>query len=129
MSVKWLRLFPWAPLALIAAGCGGRAGPPAPADPAAARSALRTVLDAWKKGEAADSLKDRRPPMYVIDYEWRSGHRLLGYEVQDDGPFGGDLRCRVMLSLADEHGRSVSKSVVYAVGTNPAVTVTREEDP
>lgn len=129
MSVKWLRLLPWAPLVLAAAGCGGQAGPPAPADPAAARTALHTVLDAWKKGETADSLKDHRPPMYVNDYEWRSGRRLLAYEVQGDDLSGGALRCQVTLALADENGRPASKAVVYTVGTSPAVAVTREEDP
>ena len=129
MSVKCLRLLPWAPLAFAARGCGGQGGPPAPADPAAARAALHTVLDAWKKGDTADSLKDRRPPMYVNDYEWRSGRRLLSYEVQGDDLSGGDLRCRVTLALADENGRSASKAVVYTVGTSPAVAVTREEEP
>jgi hypothetical protein len=129
MSVKCLQLLPWAPLVFAAAGCGGQAGPPAPVDPAAARSALRTALDAWRKGETADSLKERLPPIYMIDYEWRSGRRLLNYEVHDDDPFGGALRCRVTLSLAEEHGRSSSKSVVYAVGGDQALAVTREEDP
>jgi|SRR5450755_494107 len=118
----------WCVLAALAVGCG-RTTPPAPADPAAARDALHVALDAWQKGAAADSLKERRPPLYVTDHEWRSGWRLLGYQVQNDDPFGADLRCRVVLSLMDERGRSFSKTAIYAVGTSPALTVMREEDP
>jgi hypothetical protein len=129
MFCKLIRSAAWLFLAALAAGCDARTSPPAPADPATARAALRAALDAWQKGATADSLKDRRPPVYVIDPEWRSGRRLLAYQVQDDAPFGADLRCRVVLSLADDGGRPIPRAAVYAVGTSPALTVAREEDP
>lgn len=128
MSMKRVRIPFFALLAALVVGCG-RTSPPAPADPAAARDALRSALEAWRKGEAPDSLKSHRPPVYVTDPEWRSGLRLAEYQVQDDAPWGADLRCRVVLSLADGQGRTWPKAAVYAVGTSPAVTVSREEDP
>jgi hypothetical protein len=128
MSVKRLRIGFGLLLAALAAGCGGRLSPPAHADPAQARDALRAALDAWKRGEAPDALKGRRPPVMVIDPEWRGGFRLADFQIQDDAPSGADLRCRVVLTLADGQGRAWPKAAVYDVGTSPAVTVSREED-
>jgi len=113
---------------LVILGCG-RQTPPQPADPARAREALKAALDAWQKGEPAEALHDRRPPVRVIDPEWRSGRRLVGYRLQDDQPLGGDLRCQLLLSLKDANGKAVQKKAVYSVGTSPALTVVREEDP
>jgi len=110
----------------VAAGC---ARPPAPADPVQAREALRAALDAWQKGEPAQSLQHGRPAVIVVDYEWRNGYRLAGYQVEGDEPFAAGLRCRVALALTDPHGRPVRKPAVYTVGTSPVVTVTREEEP
>ena len=129
MIRKTLRAAACFVVAALAAGCGGRTSPPAPADATAARGALHAALDAWQQGEAADAMKSRRPAIYVNDPEWRAGRRLLAYEVRDDAPFGADLRCRVVLSLADDAGRPYAEAAVYAVGTSPAVTVAREEAP
>ena len=128
MSVKCMRIPLGLLLTALAAGCGGRCVPPTPADPVAARAALRTALEAWRAGATADSLKERRPPVYVIDPEWRSGRRLVAYELQDDAPFGADLRCRVVLSFADDRGAAWSRPAVYAVGASPVLTISREED-
>src|SRR5882762_1476053 len=107
---------------MLLLGCGG-ASKPQPADPEQARMALRVALDVWQKGGAAESLKDRRPALIVVDYEWRSGYRLVRYQVEKDEPLGADLRCHVKLSLQNNRGKSVQKTAVYSVGTSPALTV------
>ena len=84
---------------------------------------LCAALDAWQKGDAADALKERRPPVYVVDTDWRSGRRLLGYQLLGDDPRGSDLRCGVVLSLDDGRGRPVKQAAVYGVGTSPVLTV------
>jgi hypothetical protein len=113
------------PAMLAVAGCGGR--PPQPADPVQARAALELVLDTWKKGEQPETLKDRQPPVIAVDYDWRNGDRLLHYQVQNDEPFGADLRCQVVLSVQSKNGQAQKRKAVYSVGTAPALTVIRED--
>jgi hypothetical protein len=107
------------------AGCGGR--PPPPADPVQARATLQLALDAWKKGDQPETLKDRQPPVIAVDHDWRNGERLLHYQVQQDEPFGADLRCQVLLSVQSKNGTTWQKKAVYSVGTGPAMTVVRED--
>jgi len=107
-------------------GCGK--GQPK-ADPEVARETLRVALDAWKKGEAVDALKDRNPPIHVADHEWRGGFALLNYQVSPkDQLFGSDLRCQVELALRNPKGKELKKKATYSVGTNKALTVIREDD-
>jgi hypothetical protein len=125
--MKLRTLLPAALLACVA-GCG-RGSPPQPADPDRARAALRLALDAWQQGQAPRSLQGREPPVRVIDREWRAGYKLVRYELAADGPLGADLRCQVRLLLRNGRGQAVRKKAVYSVGTSPALTVVREEDP
>jgi hypothetical protein len=120
-------LVPGLALLLAAAGCTGR--PPEPVDPGRAREVLHTALDAWQKGDPGEALQNRSPAILVIDEEWRGGYRLVSYRLEGDQPLGGGLRCRVSLSLKDLRGRAVRKQAVYSVGTSPALTVTRGDDP
>jgi hypothetical protein len=114
------------PLAvLLSAGCGR--APPAPADPAKAREALQTALNAWKDGKEPNWLQEQTPPVHVVDHEWLGGYRLLRFKVEKDEPAGADLRCQVLLSLKDKRGNALQKRAVYSVGTSPVLTVVREE--
>jgi hypothetical protein len=110
--------------ALAAVGC---AHPPAPADPGQARDALRRALDAWQRGEPAESLQTQQPPLRVSDDDWEGGQQLVRYELGPDQPIGGTLRCRVLLSLRNSRGQSFQKKAVYSVATSAASTVVREE--
>jgi hypothetical protein len=111
--------------ALAAVGC---APPPVPADPDQARDALRRALDAWHRGEPAESLQTQRPPLRVYDDDWQGGQQLLGYQLETDQRVGADLRCQVRLSLRDSRGQVFQKKAVYSVATSPALTVVHEED-
>jgi hypothetical protein len=111
--------------ALAAVGC---AHPPVPANPDQARDALRRALDAWQRGETAESLQDQQPPLRVFDEDWRGGRQLVRYQLDTDQLVGADLRCRVQLWLRDGSGQSVQKKAVYSVATSPALTVVHEED-
>jgi hypothetical protein len=116
-------------LAALPLGCAG-ATAPRPPDPARAREALRTALDAWQRGESTEALKQRRPPIQVVDHEWRDGVQLVRYRLGDHGQAaGGDLRCPVVLLLRGKNGKAVEKKAVFGVGTAPVLTVVREEDP
>jgi hypothetical protein len=109
------------------AGCG-RSGVK-PAEAPIARQALRETLDTWQKGGRPEELLARSPAIRVRDPEWRAGHRLLGYQVEREDPFAAELRCQVVLTVEAPDKKTVQKKAVYAIGTSPAITVVREEDP
>src|SRR5262249_37802098 len=112
---------------VLAAGCG-RYAPPPPADPAAARQALRSALDAWQGGDTVEALARGKPPVHVADDDWQGGARLLNYEITGEGEMLGlNLCCPVALSLQDRGGRTVQKKVRYSVGTSPVLTIFRED--
>jgi len=112
---------------LAAGGCTSR---PPPVDPALAREILSTTLDAWKQGEAPDSLQERDPPIFVADREWAMGKKLVSYKVNDkDQVFGAALRCSVQLSFdVGMRGKPRTRKATYSVGTQEKFTVVREDD-
>jgi hypothetical protein len=115
------------PLAvLLAAGCGP--GLPAEADPAQARGALRSVLDAWQRGDRPEALRAASPAVHVNDPDWTAGHRLTRYEIAGDGGRSGvELRYPVRLTLTGPKGQAVRKDTAYVVGTSPVLTVVRND--
>ncbi len=107
------------------AGCSDR-GVKA-VDAAGARQALRTTLEAWKKGEPIGSLKEQSPSIVAQDLDWESGSTLVGFNVLDDGKDESiSLRIPVELTLQDKAGKEVKKKVKYMIGTSPVITVFRE---
>jgi hypothetical protein len=115
------------PLAvLLAAGCGPRLQ--APADPAQARDALRTALDAWQRGDRPDALRAASPAVHVNDPDWSAGHRLTRYQIAAGGDRAGtDLRYPVRLTFTGPKGQTVQKNTAYMVGTSPVLTVVRHD--
>jgi hypothetical protein len=115
------------PALMVLGGCGSN--PPPPADAEAAHTALRTALDAWKHGDAPDSLRQAQPPIQVSDWRWRTGVKLVRYEIAErDLAYGNDLRCSVQLWIDSGKGKTIPEKVEYTVGTNPALTVSRMGD-
>lgn len=106
-------------------GCG--TSPSAPANPDKARDALRASLDAWQNGEKPHTLKERKPAIHVVDYEWTDGQRLLHYQIGTDELIGNQLRCRVQLTVQNKLGRVVRQPAAYSVGTDPILTVHRDD--
>jgi hypothetical protein len=115
-------------LALLATSGCGESGPPRPADPDEARTALCAALDAWKVGRPPDALAGSRPPVFVRDHDWQAGLYLHDYEVTAGEPRGGAYRCSVRLTLRGQNGKPYSKTGFYGVGTSPARTVIREDE-
>ncbi len=106
-------------------GCG--TSPSAPADPSQARDALRASLDAWQQGEPLHTLKQRQPAIHVVDYQWADGQRLLRYQIGTDEMIGNQLRCQVQLTVQNPQGRVVQEAAAYSVGTDPILTVHRDD--
>jgi hypothetical protein len=110
---------------LIAAGCRSK---PEPADPGKSREALQSVLSAWQNGEAAESLRQHKPPITAVDPRWREKYRLVRFEVADGGNAAGfDHRYRVQLWLQTPDGREVQEDALFTVSTKPELVVMREE--
>ncbi|MBC7852547.1 MAG: hypothetical protein IAF94_03840 [Pirellulaceae bacterium] len=99
--------------------------PPA-AEPAQARSALTTALDAWQKGETAESLQARSPAIHVNDPGWSSGERLVKYEIQAEQAHGQGWKVQVLLTLQSGGGAASNRQVNYTIDTEPAVVIVRD---
>jgi hypothetical protein len=113
-------------LAAGLAGCSGKGGA-SPVEPAKAREALATALEAWKKGEAIGSLQAGSPSITAQDFDWMAGAKLVAYEVDGEGKENDlNLRVPVKLTLKSLQGKEVKKAVTYVIGTSPVVTVFRE---
>lgn len=108
------------------AGCTGQKHA-APVKPELARESLRTVLDSWKRGDDLASLRQASPSITVQDLDWKSGYKLLDYEIVGDGKYDdANLLCPVKLKMQDPKGNAVTREVTYMVGTDPVITVFRE---
>jgi hypothetical protein len=111
-------------LLLCAAGCGG--SQPAAADPQQARNTLVQVLDAWKNGETADSLKQLDPAVHANDPDWRANKQLLKYEIGSEHAHGNSWSCQVVLTIQDSTGSKRDQQVSYTIDTAPELVVVRD---
>ncbi len=103
-------------------GCGG----PSPADPEQVGLTLRQALDAWRAGEAVDSLASQGQPIHVAEPKWKDGFQLVRYEVGAELKSKGfDLVCPVELWMKDPKGKEVREKARYIVSAKPERTVVR----
>jgi hypothetical protein len=115
-------------LAALASGCK-RASPAQAVDPDQGREALRTTLTAWKNGQSAEALRQQSPAISVSDPKWQSGHRLIRYEIAENGEVVGfDLHCRVLLVLQSPSGSQIEEKALFCVSTAPALVVVRADN-
>jgi hypothetical protein len=109
---------------LLAAGCG-KPLPPA-ADAQRARAALETALQAWQKGEPPEALQRADPAIHVNDPAWRSGQRLVKYQIESEQANGLSWRCEVLLTLRKGNGAAREQRALYCIDTDPALVVVSE---
>jgi hypothetical protein len=112
------------------AGCGGgNVVPPPPIDPAAARVALQTALEAWQQGDEPAALRSAEPAIHVADEQWLFGGKLQEFTILDEGaPQGTQVRFRVRLSTVDA-GRSAAaaREVAYLVTPGSVLSIIRDD--
>jgi hypothetical protein len=112
---------------VVIAGCGSGENAQ-PADPALARKALQTVLDAWRAGEKPEDLEKLTPPIHVKDADWKRGLFLVSYQADQEGRLVGyDMNYAVLLELKNSKGTPVKKTAVYSITTRPSLLVARQE--
>jgi hypothetical protein len=110
---------------IISAGCGGIPAPQT-ADADEAQGVLERVLESWKKGERAESLKTAAPSIVAWDPRWERGDRLSKFELQGPGtPSGAERKFRVALWLTNAKSKEAREVVNFKVGTAPVITVLR----
>jgi hypothetical protein len=112
---------------MLALGCTGQS-PPNPSDPAAGKELLEKALDAWKRGESHEAYKQSTPSITVIEHAWKSGAKLIDFEIAGDYESAGyDVRFKVTLNLIDKGGSPKKQKALYNVCTTPALVVKRAE--
>lgn len=105
-------------------GCGGpqRA---APVDVELAQATLTQVLDHWKSGGAIEDFRKQTPEIIVQEALWSNGKvlqdfRLTGEPRAEDANWFCDVE---LIFRADNSDSPPAKTVTYAVGTDPVLTV------
>ena len=111
-------------LLLVTPGCGTSL-PPA-ADASKARPALQTALDAWQKGESAQSLQARSPAIHVNDFGWDNKDRLARYEILSEQSGGQSWKAKVLLTIQYANGAQMQHEANYTVDTKPSLVIVRE---
>ena len=77
-------------------------------------------------GGSPEALLAGQPPIRVTDDDWRSGRRLIGYQMAEQGEMVGlTLRCGVVLSLESRPGETEQKNVSYSISTGSSISVMR----
>lgn len=90
-----------------------------------ARRTLVQVLEHWKSGGEIDDFRSQSPEIVIQEELWYSGRQLLDFTLQDAArPVNANWFCDVELVVASEDGgKPQRKTVTYAVGTDPVLTV------
>jgi hypothetical protein len=90
-----------------------------------AESAVKSAMDAWKRGEPVGVIEGTTPPIQVVDSSRKPGQKLEDYEILGEVP-GNAPRCfavKIRLSSPDKE----EKLRYIVVGLNP-LWVFRQED-
>ena len=83
-------------------------------------------MEAWKKGDSPETLKNGSPSIIAQDPDWVAGARLVAYSVDgDDNRVADNLFVPVKLTLNLKNGKPATKNVTYVIGTSPHVMVFR----
>lgn len=106
-------------------GCSS--SPQATADSNLSQSTLCKVLDAWKAGSQATSLRDQAPPIIVGDHQWDAGYKLVSYSlVGVPHEMGGSVQFNVELRMLNTQLEECEEEGQYMITTSPAITVIRQ---
>lgn len=111
--------------ALAIVGCGNSL--PERPDPAQAKQALQTALDAWKNGESIEDLTKRTLPIYFNDPKATDGVQLKTYEFEGSPVFSGQsVRIVVKAILQRDQREGKERSLAYLVDIASAVVIVPE---
>jgi hypothetical protein len=89
-----------------------------------ARKSLEAALNHWLSGQPPDKVPGTSPAIQVIDSKWKSGQKLMSYEILGEEPGSDPVFFKVRLTLAKGGVQEVRYAVV---GIDPLL-IAREED-
>lgn len=112
---------------VAAAGCGGgeQGFDRFIAQPEEARAALEAVLASWQSGQRPGQLTVGSSTVRAVDSQWRSGSKLLSYEILEQLPSENDKRFSVRLKLG---GGSAPQVANYVIVGRDQLWVFRDTD-
>jgi hypothetical protein len=73
-------------------------------------------------------MRSETPEVFVGDFDWKQGRRLVAYEIGGGTFDGKNLRVPVTLTVAQPPRGNRKIAVNYIVGTRPVVTIFRNSD-
>lgn len=140
-------------VSVFLAGCGPKTYP---VQEDIGKTAMQTFLDSWKAGEPIDGLANKSPKIVGVDQEWKSGVKLLQYEIVESRSYERSMTFAVKLTTqrvatiravdpvpgvqGDEEAGIVQQNVAqstqvvdevkhanYTVSTQPFITIFRDE--
>ena len=115
---------------LGASGCRGYSSAKHRVESTTARSTLETVLKSWQEGASPESLQEKKPKIVVQDLDWKTGTKLLAFEILGEGDaIDANLYCKVKLKMESPGKGKSEKTVTYLIGTSPVLTVFRSVEP
>jgi len=120
------RVAGWGLLLLIVSGCDKSSPQSFRPEEDVAREALEAALNAWKSGQPKPApIKDRDPPVHVVDKVWESKAKLKDYSIESVAETDTTKTFTVKLQLEKF---LAPQSVLYIVVGKSPVWVFREED-
>jgi hypothetical protein len=76
----------------------------------------------WVDGRSPDELQ---PEIVVGDTDWKSGKKLVSYEIltASEKSDGSNLHVKVVREIQEEKGSPRKSEKTYIIGTSPVVTI------
>lgn len=109
-------------------GCGPSPGSPYKLNRELALDSLKLFMETWRDQGSLAALKDRQPSIVGKDADWNKGAKLLAFTISPDGRDDGtNLYVDVQLDLQTSSGEKRQKTIRYVVGTEPVVSIFRED--
>jgi hypothetical protein len=106
-------------------GCGKSPEARYVPDTNVARQSLEAALNAWKNGEARESVKLQDKPISLTDSRWQSGKKLESFEILEETPANPFPSFKVKTQFATESDNE--ETVFLVIGIDPLL-IYRSQD-
>lgn len=122
MDTRWV-----AGVALMCvAGCGFPSG-----KLNEAKGHVQHALEVWKNDGKSEELASQAPPVEFHEALWKSGEKLVGFEMGNASYVDAvsAVRCEVKLTVRNKKGKERTENVLYDVTLGPPVKIVNNPMP